>query len=90
MLDQSIDDDQVYYLNITPLPGYSNRFVKAHVRIAAGTAFTVTGFKRPHNLLCYWYDWEVILKPQEPLEASNAEVHMNIDRVRDPALMVRR
>src|SRR5438045_885298 len=53
MLDQSVDDARVYYLNITAPPGYAKtRFVKDRVRIPAGTHFEVAGFRRPHSLVC--------------------------------------
>jgi len=90
MLDQDIDDPHLYYLNITQLPGYSNRFVAKHIPIPSGTTFSVVGFRRPHNLLCYWYAWDVILRSQHPLETSNTEIHIALDRARDASLMKRR
>jgi hypothetical protein len=90
MLDQSIDDPKVSYLNITPLPGYSNRFVSRRIPILVGTTFTVIGFRRPHNPICYGYEWQVILEAEKPLEGSDAEIHIRLDSATDPSLMVRR
>ena len=89
MLDQSIDDPQVYYLYITPLPGYSNRFVSRRISISIGAIFRVIGFRRPHNPICYGYEWEVILEAEKPINGSGNEIHMGIETAKNPSFMVR-
>ena len=89
MLDQSIDDAQVYVLNITPLPGYSNRFVSRRVPIPTGTVFRVIGFRRPHNPVCYGFEWIVVLGAEKPINGAGDEIHMGIATAKNPSFMVR-
>jgi len=78
MLDESIDDPKVHYLNITELPGYSNRFVKKRIHIPAGSRFKVVGARKANNVLCWGQDHEVVLQGDTPLESTNAEIHMKL------------
>ena len=89
MLDQSIDDAKVYFLNITPLPGYLNRFVSRRVPIPTGTIFRVIGFRRPHNPICYGYEWQVILEAEKPINGSDDGIHMDIETAKNPSFMAR-
>lgn len=89
MLHEDIDDPRIYYLTVTPIPGFGGRYVKRRHPVPKGTSFTVAGFRRPHHPICHWYSWEVILKPQQPLEPSNAEVKMKLDTAVDPIYMSR-
>ena len=86
MLDQWIDDSAVYHLNITPLPGYSNRFVKKRVAVPAGTQFKVVGSRKATNPMCYGQDPDLVLQVEVPLEPSNSEIHMDLSFAVDPAL----
>lgn len=86
MLDQWIDDSRVHYLNITPLPGYSNRFVKRRVEIAAGTQLKVIGAREATNPMCHWQELELVLLTNTPLEPSNAEIHLDITLATSPAI----
>ena len=89
MLNQSIDHAQVYFLSITPPPGYSNRFVSRRVPIPIGTIFRVIGFRRPHNPICYGYEWKVILEAEKPINGSGDEIQMGIETAKNPSFMVR-
>ena len=86
MLDQWIDDPNVHHLNITPLPGYSNRFVNRRVDIPAGARLEVVGARKATNPMCHWQDPELVLKVDTPLEPSNAEIHMDLSFALDPAV----
>ena len=89
MLNQSIDDAQVYFLSVTSLPGYSNRFVSRHVPIPTGTVFRVIGFRRPHNPICYGSEWIVVLGAEKPINGTGDEIHMDIETAKNPSFMVR-
>lgn len=78
MLDESIDDPNIHYLNITELPGYSNRFVKKRISIPVGTRFKVVGARKWRNPLCWGQDPDVVLQAETPLESTNAEIHMTL------------
>ena len=78
MLDESIDDPSIHYLNITALPGYSNRFVKKRVGIPVGTRLKVVGARKARSPLCMAQDPEVVLQAEIPLEPTNAEIHMKL------------
>jgi hypothetical protein len=86
MLDQWIDDSRVYHLNITPLPGYSNRFVKTHVEIPAGTRLKVVGARKATNPMCHWQNPDLVLQVDKPLEPSNSEINIDLSLAIDPAL----
>ena len=86
MLDQWIDDSRVYHLNITPLPGYSNRFVKTRVEIPAGTRLKVVGAHKATNPMCLWQDPDLVLQADKPLEQSNSEIRIDLRFAIDPAL----
>ena len=78
MLDESIDDPNIHYLNITAPPGYSNRFVKKKLGIPVGTRFKVVGARKARNPLCMAQDPDVVLQAETPLEPTNAEIHMKL------------
>jgi len=86
MLDLSIDDVQVCFLNITLLPGYLNGFVSRRDSIPIGTVVRMFGFRRPlHNSICYSYKWNA----EKPINGSGDEIHMGIEKAKNPSFMVR-
>jgi hypothetical protein len=93
LLDESIDDSSIHYLNIVVPPGYRNRFVKQRIPIPEGTAFQVIGYRRPYNPLCYSHDWGLVLGTNAPFTANRDEVrvkipiaraHMVVERAKGP------
>lgn len=78
LLDESIDDKRVHYLNLVEPPGYRNRFVKARVSVPVGTQFSVSGYKRPHNPLCYSHDWRLVLNSRAALTPNRDEIHVSV------------
>lgn len=90
LLDESIDDAAVHYLNVVVPPGYRNRFVKLRVQIPTGTSFRIQGFRRPHSLLCRSHEWEVVLAPAARLTPNADEVHMKFSVARDGTVISRR
>jgi hypothetical protein len=78
LLDESIDDSSIHYLNIVVPPGHRNRFVKQRIPIPEGTAFQVIGYRRPFNPLCYAHDWELVLGSNTQLTANRDEVRAKL------------
>lgn len=89
LLDESIDDPSVHYLNVVVPPGYRNRFVKRRVNIPAGTKFRVIGYRRPFNPLCYAHDWELVLVSDPQLTTDQNEVHMKFLLARNNEFITR-
>lgn len=83
LLDESIDDSSIHYLNVVVPPGYRNRFVKQRVTIPVGTKFRVIGYRRPHNPICYSHDWEVVLGSETKFTADRDEIHMKFPLARN-------
>ena len=90
LIDESIDDAKVHYLNVVAPPGYHNRFVKFRVDIPAGSSFRIQGYRRPHSMLCGSYEWEAVLVPGVKLTPDGDEVHMMFSVARDGKLISRR
>lgn len=90
LLDESIDDATVHYLNVVDPPGYHNRFVKLRVDIPTGSSFRIQGYRRPHSILCRSHEWEAVLVPDFKLTPSGDEVHMKFSVARDGKLISQR
>lgn len=82
LLDESIDDKRVHYLNLVVPPGYQNRFVKARVSVPAGTRFAVSGYRRPHNPICRNHEWVLVLDSDRPLTPNRDEIHIRLSAAR--------
>jgi len=83
LLDESIDDPSIHYLNVVVPPGYRNRFVKQMVSIPAGTKFQVIGYRRPFNPLCYSHDWVLVLESNTQFTRDRDEIHMKFPVARN-------
>lgn len=89
LLDESIDDSSIHFLNLVVPPGYRNRFVKQRVNIPAGTKFRIIGYLRPFNRLCYSHDWELVLASDTKFTADGHEIHMKFPIARNNELVTR-
>lgn len=89
LLDESIDDSSIHYLNIVVPPGYRNRFVKQRVNIPAGTKFRVIGYRRPFNPICYSHDWGLVLGSDAQFTADRNEIHMSFPVARNNEFVTR-
>jgi hypothetical protein len=78
LLDESIDDSSIHYLNVVAPPGYRNRFVKQRVNIPAGTKFQILGYRKPFSAFCYSHDWELVLRSDTEFTADRNEIHMKL------------
>lgn len=90
LLDESIDDSSVHYLNLVVPPGYRNRFVKQRIDIRAGTLFQVVGYRRPFNPLCYSHDWDIVLSSRSQLTANRDEIHIKVPLARSNMVVERK
>lgn len=88
LLDESIDDKQIHYLNLVVPPGYRNRFVKARVPVPIGSRFTVVGHRKPHNPLCYGHDWELVLSSKAAMTPNRDEIHISVPIARENMAVV--
>ncbi len=82
LLDESIDDKQIHYLNLVEPPGYRNRFVKARFSVPVGSRFAVSGYKRPHNPLCYSHDWKLVLSSKIAWTSNRDEINISVPTAR--------
>jgi hypothetical protein len=89
LLDESIDDSSIHYLNVVVPPGYRNRFVKQRVNIPAGTKFRIIGYLRPFNPLCYSHDWVLVLGSDTKFTAEGHEINMKFPVARNNELVTR-
>ena len=78
LLDESIDNKQIHYLNLVEPPGYRNRFVKARVPVEVGARFTVLGYRKPHNPICYGHDWKLVLGSRTALTPARDEINISV------------
>ena len=89
LLDESIDDSSIHYLNVVVPPGYRNRFVKQRVNIPAGTKFRILGYRRPFNPICYSHDWYLVLGSDTQFTPDRNEIHMKFPTARNNAFVTR-
>lgn len=89
LLDESIDDPSVHYLNITTPPGYQNRFVKQRIAIPANSNFKILGYRRPFNPLCRSHDWVLVISSKAQFTPDRNQIHMSVPLARNTTLITR-
>ena len=82
LLDESIDDPSIHYLNLDPHPGYSNRFVKLRVDIPKGTEFRVIGYRRPFSPFCSAHDWDLVLGSAKQFTPNRDVIIVDVSKAR--------
>jgi hypothetical protein len=82
LLDESVDDASIHYLNVEPYPGHAGRLVKLRVEIPKDTEFRVIGYRRPFSPLCDGYDWELVLSSTKQFTPNRDAITVDVSAAR--------
>lgn len=82
-LEEFVDDPNIHIIYLSRVKTAKKRYVLEQFIIPAGTVFSVHGFTKPRNPICFNHGLNVVLVSERPLTTSKANAHMNIDKVLD-------
>lgn len=82
-LEEFVDDPNIHNIYISRVKTAKKRYVLEQFIIPAGTVFSVHGFTKPRNPICFNDGLDVVLMAVKPLTTSKANAHINVDKVLD-------
>ncbi len=85
-LEESVDNPKILHIYISTTQMAKKRYVKQRFTIPTGTIFSVYGYRKPRNPICFNQGLNVVLQPKQPLVNSDAKFHVKLDRVKDSSM----
>ena len=85
-LEESIDNPKILHIYISSIQIAKKRYVKQRFIIPTGTIFSVYGYTKPRNPLCFNQGLNVLLLPEKPLVNTDAKFYVKVDQVFDSSM----